>query len=151
MSCCSCRLTKRDDGMMEFDQILLLPPLLAAVYAVPRQRPTRVASLSITSFLPPPRLPGPASVGVFRSVTYSLSRLDDLLTLLFGETLHSSLARARGKEEGWQRFPFLAISFVCSSSIGDFLAYNVSNPYGMSYFDLLCLLYIQYSQHSQHS
>jgi hypothetical protein len=38
---------------MEFDQILLLPPLLAAVYAVPRQRPTRVASLSITSFLPP--------------------------------------------------------------------------------------------------
>jgi hypothetical protein len=93
-----CRLTKRDDGMMEFDQILLLPPVLAAVYALPRRRPTRFPSLRSC----PLSLPygSCCSVGVFRSVTYSLSKLDDLLALLFGETLHSSLARKRGREDG---------------------------------------------------
>lgn len=121
---------------MEFDQIP--PPASSAGRRICRAAPTtNPRGIAFHHFVPAPApcsaQPGwCCSVGVFRSVTYSLSRLDDLLALLFGETLHSSLARARGKEEGWQRFPFLAISFVCSSSIGDFLAYNVSNPYGIS-------------------
>lgn len=86
-----------DDGM-EFDQIPLLPPLLAAVYAVPRQPAPR--GIAFHHFVPAPA-PCPSQVLFgrrFSSITYSLSKLDDLLALLFGETLHSSLARARERE-----------------------------------------------------
>lgn len=118
---------------MEFDQILPTSCLFCWPPYMPcraNDQP-RVASLSITSFLAPRLacllLPRSAFFFDYVPLWKGLSDLLPDTVLLFGETVHSSLARARERERGrMARFPFLAISFVCSSSIGDFLAYNVS-------------------------